>query len=226
MVLLVFFKVMLSFVTTQCDLGDCCWLATFSVSGQVPLRKAGGSFVSGRTRRTRTFRLTLPCGGECEEGVCLCPQRPPSTRDSPHPARTCLSSTRALTLRPALPPQVCQVLRGPGRPRAAHAHQGLRNPLRRHRVWEGRLATAAPLAVGGPRKDGSVCLPRICSPLPLSEPFLFSRHMQAGKFDIIPTMINVGSGLALLGVVSGWASLCASTARPGPSFWASDSFLD
>lgn len=27
--------------------------------------------------------------------------------------------------------------------------------------------------------------------------------MQAGKFDIIPTMINVGSGLALLGVVSG-----------------------
>lgn len=32
---------------------------------------------------------------------------------------------------------------------------------------------------------------------------LSSCLLQAGKFDIIPTMINVGSGLALLGVVSG-----------------------
>lgn len=27
-------------------------------------------------------------------------------------------------------------------------------------------------------------------------------HTQAGKFDVIPTMINVGSGLALLGVAT------------------------
>ncbi|XP_032287482.1 P2X purinoceptor 4 isoform X1 [Phoca vitulina] len=32
--------------------------------------------------------------------------------------------------------------------------------------------------------------------------FFFSCHLEAGKFDIIPTMINVGSGLALLGVAT------------------------
>jgi len=36
---------------------------------------------------------------------------------------------------------------------------------------------------------------------------------KAGKFDIIPTMINVGSGLALLGVVSDLD--CSFTPGPG-----------
>lgn len=35
---------------------------------------------------------------------------------------------------------------------------------------------------------------------------------QAGKFDVIPTMINIGSGLVLFGVVSDtactWTELC------------------
>lgn len=50
------------------------------------------------------------------------------------------------------------------------------------------------------------------SPTQCSSCFFFSRHVQAGKFDIIPTMINIGSGLALLGVVS---DLDLSVCSPG-----------
>ncbi|XP_023372623.1 P2X purinoceptor 4 isoform X3 [Otolemur garnettii] len=39
-------------------------------------------------------------------------------------------------------------------------------------------------------------------PTPIATYFLLLLSSQAGKFDIIPTMINIGSGLALLGVAT------------------------
>lgn len=41
---------------------------------------------------------------------------------------------------------------------------------------------------------------------------IFSGFMQAGKFDIIPTMTTIGSGIGIFGVVSSdISSLCMET---------------
>lgn len=127
-------------------------------------------------------------------------------------------------------PQVRQVLQRPRRHRAPHAHQGLRHPLRHHRVREGSRPPTAlvrplpvPFSAGqGPPPHSS---PALAHPDLFFIYFLFfSHHVQAGKFDIIPTMINIGSGLALLGVVSdldpsvrpwGWDPPQQSLAQPG-----------
>lgn len=41
---------------------------------------------------------------------------------------------------------------------------------------------------------------------------------QAGKFSIIPTVINIGSGLALMGAVSTSLALLASWGKGGRAF--------
>lgn len=97
----------------------------------------------------------------------------------------------------------------------------------------GKVAGHRPLSFGpcqSPSRRARGPLPTLhrLSPTPIFSFFLYflfsSHHVQAGKFDIIPTMINIGSGLALLGVVSdldpsvrpwGWDPPQQSLAQPG-----------
>lgn len=66
----------------------------------------------------------------------------------------------------------------------------------------GKVAWPPSSLLGWPGAGGPLLSLHLLLPTPVATFFSSSRHLQAGKFDIIPTMINIGSGLALLGVVS------------------------
>lgn len=80
--------------------------------------------------------------------------------------------------------------------------QSLWNPLQRHGAWKGRMTG---LEVDPGRRASAV------QPHGKRSPLVF----QAGMFSIVPTMISVGSGVALMGAVSR-ALLSSCTFLHGP----------
>lgn len=84
--------------------------------------------------------------------------------------------------------QVCQVL-SDEQPHHPHARQGLWDPHRCDRAWTGKLGFQLPLPSPCGASQG-----RLSGSTP---------YPQAGKFSLIPTIINLATALTSIGVVRG-----------------------